>query len=371
MPDDAAARRRHRELLNPRPLVPLLVAGLLLLGGCSSESSGGGGSTTEAAAAATQARVIAALADEVIVPGYNHLVESLELLRVAVDDLCAAPSAAALATARREWKDADVAFRLTRAGGIGPASDRRLNAALGFFAGPEGIEALLASADPVDAVSVAAAGGGLRGLSALETALFANPVETLTTPAGSRRCEYAASVASIAGEDAAEVLADWTDGYRNHFVRSMDPHAAVGLLVNELSHRLEELDDQTLRVMSGAAAIGELPQHRQDGPASFRMAEQAALLEGIEQIVGSRLGQSRLLDLVGERSSAAGEALDEQIQAARVAMASLPTSVTDAFGTPELSAAAEAVAALAALVSTEVTNQLGVTLTFRDADAAS
>jgi predicted lipoprotein len=326
-----------------RPLA-LAVTAALLLAACGDDEP------SRPTATATVEEGLVTIAD-VIVEGYEDLDASLTELTAAIEALCASPTTEALDEARLAWLEASTAFRLTSAGGIGPATDQRLNTSLGFLARPDDIDELLAST---------------------ELALFADGSDTLTTADGARRCEYATSVAMIAEDAAASVLDSWTSGYQEELVDAMDSQEALMMIVEEVSHRLTELDDQGLRTMTEAESLDELTDNRQDGPAAHRMAELRALLAGVQRIVGDDdADDPRLLGIVVGKSQDTADRLDDTLREATEAMGVLPDSVTESFGTDELTTAQEAVAALDVLLSTEVASQLGVTIGFSDADGDS
>ena len=62
---------------------------------------------------------IAAIVADVIVPGYQRLDAATEALQTAIDDLCAEPTDAHLATAQQAWRDARLAWSATRCVPVG------------------------------------------------------------------------------------------------------------------------------------------------------------------------------------------------------------------------------------------------------------
>ena len=95
---------------------------------------------------------------------------------------------------------------------------------------PDAIDDLVAGTDPVDAAALDAAGAGVKGIvGRSRSACSATGPRTSPTPDGARRCEYLASVTALARAAAAEVLDDWTGGYRDEFVAGMDgdPQASL------------------------------------------------------------------------------------------------------------------------------------------------
>src|SRR6187402_1893848 len=95
-----------------RGLVAALLVSPLLIAACRDEGTAGD------APGATVDETVADIADHVIVPGYEHLAETTLLLVDAVDELCGTPSTATLDAAREAWRQADLAWRASRAGGI-------------------------------------------------------------------------------------------------------------------------------------------------------------------------------------------------------------------------------------------------------------
>ena len=125
-------RRDHRLPGEPvtarrlRLLVPLLVVALGV-GACSDDEP-----ADDSDAAVEVEDVLVAAADEVIVPSYEALVASFDALATELDELCTAPSTEQLEAARQAWREVAIAWRHTRAGGVGPAMDRRLASAIAF-----------------------------------------------------------------------------------------------------------------------------------------------------------------------------------------------------------------------------------------------
>lgn len=320
--------------------------------------------------------VLETVADTAVIPAYEDLNGALDGLGDDIDAYCTAPDPGTLEVARDGWREVAVAWRRTRTVGVGPAVERRLNATVGFMARPDAIDDLLAGSEPVDLTGLRAAGAGVKGVAALEIALFDDATTPSPTPDLPRRCEYLLSVTAIAREAAGDVLDDWTGGYRETFVDGMDgdPQSSIDAIVNEAIFRVTETDDQGLRALTEAASPDELLTSRADGPAAFHLAELTATLSGVVDLLGPARegGRPGLFELIEARSADLATRVDRALQSAEAAMEDLPDSVTVAFATPEVVIAAqEAVAALKVLLSTEVASQLGVTISFSDADGDS
>jgi predicted lipoprotein len=344
---------------------------MLLLAGCSgsSGSSGEGGAATAGTADVTV--VLEGLADGVIVPGYEELSGRSATLSSALAGLCTTPSDGALEAARAAWREAISAYQRTRAGAVGPADELRLMSAVAFEARPALIDELLAGSDPVDAEALDGEGAAVRGLFAVEHALFADGSDGLATAtAPTRRCEYLVGASELVRAAVAEVAEAWTEGdARERFVEGLDggPDSTVAQLLNEVSRRLNTIDAMGLRDVAGATSVDDLEEGRRDGAAAYGLAELRAIAEGVTLVLGD--GRSGLSQLIAAADADLGLRVQEQRAAAASAVSALPDAIADAFVDPALvDSASEAVASLKVLISTEVASQLGVTITFSDSD---
>lgn len=357
-----------------RLLVALVTAAVVLgaVAGCSPSVSDPA-PTSEAPVPADVGEVLGALADEIVIPGYQALSAELGELRAATAELCEAPGPDALEGARAAWRTAVEAWQRTRAFGVGPAAEERLMGDVGFAARAPVITYLLEGEEPVDPEAVADEGAAARGLYAAELALFGEGADALATDDGARRCEYVASVALLAERAVAPITAAWVDGdARGRFVDGLDggPQSTVDLLVNELSFRVQEIEAVGLADLAAASSIDDLDAARRGGPGEHRLAERQALLAGVSAVVGD--AEHGVAALVGARSPSTRDRLIDAQRAAGEALAVLPPSMADALGQPDdVDVAADAVAALRVVLATEVASQLGVTITFSDSDGDS
>lgn len=346
----------------------ITLTGILLVG-CSSD--GESDASSPGGAVDVDAFLVAA-ADERIVASYESLSLALDDLGTVVDDLCTTPSNASIETVRSEWRSTVVAWQRTRAGGVGPATEQRLKSDVGFEARPGAVTDLLAGEEPVDPASLTEMGATVRGLYAMEIALFGDGADALASDDGARRCDYLAAVTGGSLDATDEVLAAWNDGYRDTFVAGADgdPQLSVSELVNELTFRVQELDTRGLRDFAAAPTLDDLSVTRREGSGAFGIGERQALLGGVAGLIGDVDGDG-LAAFVATRSPDTAERLNVATERAVTALDALPDSTADALGSPELDEAADAMAALNVVLSTEVASQLGVTISFSDSDGDS
>jgi predicted lipoprotein len=358
-------------VIRTRALAAGALTVLLVASACSGDDSSGDGGS-----AGTKA-VLTAVADDVIIPGYDHLSQELGTLAVAIGELCTSSDQATLDGVRQAWHTAQVAWGGTRAAMVGPAADRRLMSNVGAKARASSIESLVGGDEPVDAAALADAGTTVRGIFAVEVALFAPGSSALlhdpivASLPGARRCEYARSVTQLAKQAVDQVLDDWTGDTdeRSSFIEGGQD--SVTDLVNDVNFRLQEIDDQGLHDLVGVTDPAALPDNRADGPAAARLEYlQAMYTEAAALLTGTKAGS--IVDLVETRSPETADRLTTLVDAATEAMAALPPSVSAALADqPALTKAADAVNELRVLVGTELASQLGVTIGFSDSDGDS
>jgi predicted lipoprotein len=366
----------------------LAVAMLVPLAACSDDESGdGGGGDGDGGGGGDQEAVVDlldALGNDVVVPLYTELIETFDGLGTAIDGLCAQPRPAGLEAARTAWRETDVAWQHTRPVGVGPAMDRRLMSEVDYPIRPDDVAEVLSDTAPVTPEALAGGRATARGLGAVELLLFEPDVseaELAAGPADGRRCTYAAAAITLAGTATQGVLDDWTGegeatgAYTETFTAGMedgDPQTSLSAVVNEVAHALQTIDDQGLRGIAAAETVDDVPERQRDGAAGQRVADLKALLETVALVVQGPNGDDGLGAVVTARSEETGQRLDDALSNASTTVEVLPDSIPDTLAAPDdLAAAADAVAELKVVVSTEVASLLGITIGFSDADGDS
>jgi len=357
--------------------VAVLVA---TLAGCSDDGDptgdgDGDRSGSTVGASVDRASILAAVADDLIVPGYDDLSSSLDVFAESVSSLCSSPGDSELAAARDAWRPAIAAWETTTAFGIGPAMEHRLMSAVAFAARPAAIDRVLAGDRGVDPESVRIEGAAVHGLIAAEHVLFTEVADVLVTPGGGRTCEYLHSVAVLAADAAGSVAEEWGGAARRAFVESTGSGAedSLPLLLNAVTHRVKAVDERSLRDIVAADSYDDLADGRKDGPAGVGLSRQRTGLLSAIDVIGA--GPTGISAIVRERSPETADRLEAAAAAASAAVAGIPESVAGVWvddATREQAAvAAEEVAALKVILVTEVASQLGVTITLSDGDGDS
>ena len=223
------------------------------------------------------------LGTEVIVPAYTDLVDALDALGTAVDDLCATPGPPTLDAARAAWNTAAEAWQRTRPVGVGPAMERRTMSTVAYPARPEDVDEVLAGADPITPQSLAEGRATARGLSTVELLLFEPGVSD--AGAGHRRSREPAlhlrpAATALATESATEVLDDWTgegggEPYTDVLAAGIDgdPQSSLSAVVNEVAHAAPDHRRPGPPGHRRATVPEDVPESQRDGPAGRRVAD--------------------------------------------------------------------------------------------------
>lgn len=183
------------------------------------------------------------IATALVVPSFEAFNHACAALDRDVAALAATPSQAALATAQATWRDARLRWATLQPHFLGPPLDRLADAQVSSFPIAEAaLEALLASAEVIDAALVARLGGNRKGMLVIEWLLFgptrdaagdAAALSALSQPR--RRLLLRALAADLAGT-ARRMYEDWAPGARNHLARHLSRSRAT--LETELLDRL-------------------------------------------------------------------------------------------------------------------------------------
>ena len=250
----------------------------------------------------------------------------------AVDAACASGDAAdfeaaadKVATAQTRWHEAEAFW-------VGPATDLRSNSVVDWPANPDDVDDLVSAEEPptIDVDYLAAyVGADTRGYGAAAYLLAQAPLDE-------RQCDYAKAATALAASGIDDVAAAWNDPedgepYRNELA---DPEGGIDAVVNHLLTLLANRDTADL---------------------DARATSIEALLFGPE-------GDSGLSALLGDDLTATLRSETDE----------LISATEGADGDEQPSAAAlKAMDELRATVATQVVAELGVTVTFSDADGDS
>lgn len=311
----------------------------------------------------SRSEVLATLADEFIVPGYELAAAAFGTLDTVTGQLCAAPDEAgltearvALADARRHWKGIEAVW-------VGPVMDRRSWALIDWPSNATEIRDLID--DP--AVTIDAAyikdyvGADQRGLGTAEL-LLGDDVDSLA----GRPCDYLRSAVVIANDEIRAVATLWTggDAVEQLLADGIDP------LVNDALFLTRKMSDMELGGALGTRNGTPDPEAIVEGPRGLGTEDGPARLQGLRAVLLGSDGAGGLAPLLSDELV---ERLDADLATAEAAWSVIPAPLrAAAVSQPALVEAAHAATKqLQITISTEVVSQLGVAVGFSDLDGDS
>jgi predicted lipoprotein len=352
--------------------IAALAATALLFTACSSDDD-------KKADPALRQNVLTALTTEVMVPAYQDVAARASALVSSIEASCATPAdAGSLTTAQEAWSSARGAWLATRAFRFGPATTLRTMSTIDFPIDGSKIDALLAGAEVLTEDSVKALGSDQRGLGGIEYALFADehPDE--------RGCSYLQAASQLVADTSAAVLAAWTDStfsgppfadQLQHPGQGGGMYAAESEayedLINSMIFAIADVADARIGRASGDVTGTPEPQQVDGGRAHRARQDAIDVVTGTKALYDGSVDGSGVRDVVAAISDETAKAMDANFSAALAALDAIPSPLSAVTDPAPVHAAYEALKAAQVTLRAEIASQLGVTLTFGDADGDS
>lgn len=367
-----------------------------------------------ALAEADYAALVTRIVDGHILPSVDRLKARADTLAAAMDAACAAPSPAALGTARAAFAETVTALAALEPMRFGPLVEENRYERLAFWPDPRGlglrqVQALLAAEDEAALApgALAAKSVAVQGLTALEFVLHGTGSEALAAPAdapsatlrdkpatsapkpatnpatgttssppSSYRCRYGAALADNVSALAAAVGTGWRTGSGRLFFEPgpdnpvfLTHQEAAGEIIAGMATALEVLSDQKIKTI-----LAESPERARPKLAPFWRSGQtfpamAATLQSIAD-------ETQHLDIeanVGEDSRWLANAIALELRSATAAVQSLPaenveTAYTDQAFRAKLDYIRIAASSLKATIGQELSSSLGLEQGFNSLD---
>jgi predicted lipoprotein len=321
--------------------------------------------------------MVAAIANERILPGHKTFVAATIALQAAVAELAAAPGPATLATAQDRWRAAAEAwaaiepFQL-RFSMLVSSEIKKWPINVPF------IEELLAGATPIDATALSMAGSTAKGLVALEYLLFAPGDSTAVLAAlasSPQRLDYAAAVAGDVARLSENLLYLWSpdgDGHAQALIdASLSPNnmvaGSISMLTNEMIAQLEGIVKTRLSYpLSGTDGLAR-PEAVESPYAGHSVPLIIANLATMQEVFEEDLAPYVIL-LAGDDQLAAAISAQFDRTFASLSAIELPLETAVLDDPDAVAAARDEVRTLLRLFKVDLANQMGITVTFSDND---
>ena len=328
--------------------------------------------------------MLESITNRVILPAHERLVEAAGGLEGAAKAFAASPTPETLAAAQAAWGEASTAYAGVELFALGPLDIMVLHSQLNKPAINPTLIAKYLESGEVSAETLAAQGSTVKGLTAIEYLLFSPDGDAAVLDAFSdpQRRDYLVALAENIHTTASALYAYWSPEGENYAATFAAADAAGGstkgsinMLVNETIVVLEEVARFKLAAPLGLDSGGEPDPGKTEAPLSkTSLARIRANLQSVEDAFrGSSTGEDALsLDdyLVFLGAEAQAELVEERLRTALESLDAIGGTLEDAVLTqPEaVTAVYDAVRALLVATSVDAANQLGITVTFSDAD---
>lgn len=381
---DGAIRARRRSVLRALGAASA-AAGLVAF---AAHGCGGGSSVTDPGV--NYPALVAATADEVVVPGYAAMAASMAALESEAGAFCAAPTAGGLEALRAAWRDAIGAWLEVAWLDFGPVEDDNRRLRIEFWPDANGnvrrsVDQVLARSEPVTEEVLAGQSVAAQGLPALELLLFdpsSGTLDAFVAPEGGpRRCAFAVAIAANLSTIADSIRDAWRrDG--GGFVDQLalagqgstvfaSPSAAVEELVNAVVAAIEQTKNERLGTPLGAGGGSARPDAAESHLSGNSLANVAHSVAGIRRALGGagvdidaylrQIGRTELADRIAAQ-------LDETEARARAVPVAFSEALVDPAYGGELTGLFDTATLLTRTLKNDLSFALGVTIGFNSND---
>jgi predicted lipoprotein len=337
-----------------------------------------------AAAQVDYAPLLDSLTESVMLPEIDSFAASADALDAAVAALDAAPTADTLTAAQTSWRSARAAYRLLDALYFGPVADLGIGDRIDSSpASSDDIDAVVAGTDPINATTVADAGGASKGFLGMEYLLFAVP----SAPDGlgalqgdgaaARRRSLVHAMADEVASSAHQLADAWspdTGGFATQIetagagsTRYPSQRAAMDEVVGGVGYALELIVGVRLAQPLGRKSSGQpMPSLDPTSASDSAVRDMSATLAGINALYGG----SGLSSRVQQQNGAIDARIAGQLAGCGSTLSAIPApfDTTIVTNTAVVQTAYTSCQAAKTTWNTDVTSALGATLLPTDND---
>lgn len=336
-----------------------------------------------------KSRLLADTTQNMILPTYATVAETLNAFHMQTQSLCAAPTAAELTRTQEAWRAIRPGLKASENFNFGPFKDLRIRSAVEWWpASYDRVETAISGApSPITTQYIAELGADQRGLYTAEYLLFGldgqDPLAQMQ--ADPTRCEFLMQSAAFAAEKGALLSETWgvigAGGYADAFSGAGDTsetyttsQQAIDELVNFMIFAVEDLAYNKLGVPLGQKNGGTVDLEAiQGGLSDNALDDLQSALAGFEKTYhakGAAGSGVSLSQLVASRKVAVDELVQSDLAEAQAAIGAIPAPLKSALESqPDtVQSAFDALVELERTLSVDMAGVLGVTLTFNDND---
>lgn len=328
------------------------------------------------------------LATNVVLPAFTEFAAKTDSLVAQAGSFGQQPTATGLAATQALWLRTALAYKRCEAYQFGPLQAQQLAAQLDFWpTRPANTEALLAANATIDQTLLAQQGVSVKGLAALEYALYHDGSDAAlarfgTAADATKRRAYLLAVAQDLSAKAHQVRDAWQNGYATTYAQQdeLDINGSVNQTANQLIILIEFLKNTAVGVPAGkkdGTVHADQVEAYESGTSTAHLLSDLTsverLLTGAGPAGSTGPGLNALLDHLGAQSgsqplSAAILAQLADCRAKASALNGMPLTQAVQQNPAGATALYDSLKKLLVLTKVDMVSAVGVTLTFSDND---
>lgn len=322
--------------------------------------------------------VIENITTEIIIPSHQQFAEATQNLAQTAETFAQEPSQTNFTALQTAWQHANLAWMRCAPFRFNAINESLLpNRIDNRPARTSFIEETIAGEVLISSALIESVGSSSQGLAALEYLLFAPDAFNQLTDA--RRVAYLVAASDVLNQNAIALLELWVDEYGAEFMAASmdngDIQGSVNMLVNRLLEETELLISQRLGKPLGKHNGGLVrPDLVEASYSQTAVSRLSTTLNQLHQTYtgGDGIGLDDYLDFLEAQyeTQPLSYAIDQQFLITQEAINKIDPSLADAIETDlaTVETAYQELRTLLVLLKVDMTNHLGITLTFNDND---
>jgi predicted lipoprotein len=230
-----------------------------------------------------------------IIPAYNDFEDETTSLQQTIETFTSQPTEDKLVLAQNAWKAAKLSWKKAEAFNFGPIDQLAIETSIDLWpTTANGIEEAIQNYDG-SATYLESIGSNRKGLPAVEYLLFhADNAQVINEFADQHRKDYLELLTQALAENAATLVGEWENGYKNTFIRNTanNANASTTLLSNEMIFLLETVKNYKVATPLGLRTLSDpLPDQVESLYAGISLDLIEENLNVIESIFTGKDGQ--------------------------------------------------------------------------------
>lgn len=200
------------------------------------------------------------IANEIIIPGYLHLSESIGQLKADIDLFVANPTETSLSDTKISFEEAYFAFQQVSLYEIGPAANIGFSQSLNRF--PTDTNQIEFNFNQSDVNLGTAQNVSAKGFPAIEYVLFFYGNDIIVNkdaPVSQAQLSYLELLINDVEQQVKDVVMQWQGGYASTFINANgnDVGSSLGKLTNAFSMALEQIKNVKLGIPLGKLTLNQ------------------------------------------------------------------------------------------------------------------